>query len=341
MEKNILFICGSLNQTRMMHKISRHLGPGYRCSFTPYYADGFVDKLARLGLLNATVLGGRHRQDTFNYLRENQLEMDWRGEAHPYDLVVTGSDLIVQKNIRNKRLVLVQEGITEPENWVYHLVKGLRLPRYLANTSTTGLSNQYDIFCVASQGYNDHFVRKGVDPNKIAVTGIPNFDHFARVRENDFPLRDFVLVATTPLRETHRYDNRKEFLKECARIADGRPMIFKLHPMENVRRATREIRAYCPNALVLTEGNVDHMIANAQVVITQQSTCTFTAVALEKEVHTYLDLAELRRLMPIQNNGASAERISKICRNVLRTPLPVLREIRAGFRARPRWENVD
>lgn len=291
--------------------------------------------------MKATVLGGRHQQDTLRYLEENNLALDWRGEGRDYDLVVTGSDLIVQRNIRKNRLVLVQAGITEPENLAYHLVKWFGLPLCLANTSTTGLSDQYELFCVASQGYSETFIRKGVNSNKIAVTGIPNFDHFARVKDNQFPLKDFVLVATTPLREAFRYDNRAAFLKECARIANGRLLLFKLHPMENLRRATREINKYCPDAVVLTEGNVDHMIANAQVVITQQSTCTFTAVALEKEVHTYLDLAELRHLMPIQNSGASAEQIAKICGNVLRTPLPVLREIRAGFRSRPRWENVD
>lgn len=337
-KKKILFIGGSLNQTRMMYKISQYLVSRYECYFTPFYADGFVDTLAKKGLLESTILGSRHQRDTLSFIQKHQLSLDLRGEAHEYELVITGSDLIVQKNIRGKRLVLVQEGITEPENWLYYLVKWLKLPRYLANTSTTGLSDQYDIFCVSSFGYRDQFIRKGVHPDKIAVTGVPNFDAFEKYKENDLPYTGYVLAVTSPLRETFRYDNRIAFLKETYRLAAGRQIFFKLHPTENVKRAEKEINRFCPGAVVLTEGNVEQMIANAEVVITQQSTCTFAALALEKELHTYLDVSELRRLMPIQNHGASAERIARISQNVLQTPLPFLKEVRQGFRSRPRWE---
>jgi hypothetical protein len=80
------------------------------------------------------------------------------------------------------------------------------------------------------------------------------------------------------------------------------------------------------------------MIAKADVVITQQSTCTFTALALKKEVHTYLDVDELRGLMPIQNNGTSSEKIANVCENVLNTPLSFLRASRKGYRPHPSWE---
>jgi hypothetical protein len=286
-------------------------------------------------------LGGRHQRDTLNYLQENDLNLDWRGTDHDYDLVVTGNDLIIPNNIKNKRLVLVQEGITEPETFIYHLVKWLKFPRYLANTAATGLSDEYDIFCVASRGYSDHFVRKGVKPEKVAVTGIPNFDNFKKLEGKGAPFSNYVLVATSPLRETFRYENRKLFLKECYRLADDRQLIFKLHPMEKVNRATREIEKYCPGAIVLENGNVDRMIANADLVITQNSTCTFTAVALGKDMHTFLDVDELRALMPIQNYGASAERIGRICRQVLHTPLPVLKSKGARFRSYPGWESAD
>ncbi len=340
MSSKILFICGSLNQTTQMHQIAQHMGD-YDCYFTPYYADGIEQLTADLGWLNFTVLGGRHMRDTTQYLKDHHLQVDPRGEGHNYDLVVTCSDLIVQKNIRNKRLVLVQEGITEPEGHLYHLYKMFPfLPRYIANTATNGLSNAYDIFCVASEGYRQHFIRKGVHPNKIAVTGIPNFDNLKANLENDFPWRDYVLVATTPYRETFRRDDRMSFLKRCVEIAAGRPLIFKLHPTENIARATREIKQVAPQARVFAHGNVNHMIANAAVVITQQSTCTFVALALQKETHTYLDKSELLRLMPIQNGGQSGANIASLCKRVLHTPMPVLQQIRKGFRARPRWEQA-
>ncbi len=340
MAENILFICGSLNQTTMLHKIGQHMSE-YNCYFTPYYADGIEHFAAQTGLLDFTVLGGRHLHGTRGYLAKNRLPVDERGEKHNYDLVITSSDLIVQKNIRGKRLVLIQEGITEPETWVYWMVKWFKFPRYLANTSTNGLSDAYDIFCVASEGYARHFIRKGVRPEKIAVTGIPNFDDLQKNLVNDFPYRDFVLVATSPLRESFRRDDRAAFLRRCVQIAAGRSLIYKLHPTENVKRALREIERYAPRAMVLTHGNVNHMIANAATVITQQSTCTFVAVALGKEVYTNLDIEELRRLMPLQNHGASAQKIASIIKRVLHTPMPTLQQIRRGTRARPKWEKAD
>lgn len=342
MAEKILFVCGSLNQTTQMHKIAQQMGD-YNCFFTPYYTDGIIDWAARLGLLNFSGLRGRHYNDTCDYIAKNNLPLDWRGEKHDYDLVVTCSDMLEQHNLRGKRRVLVQEGITEPEGLVYKLVRALKLPRYLANTACIGLSNSnyYDVFCVASKGYRDLFVRKGVRPEKIAITGIPNFDNLQEAKNNTFPHKDFVLVATTPLRESMRYDNRWAFLKKCVNIANGRKLIFKLHPNEIVGRAKWEIETIAPGALVLTHGNVNEMIANAAVVITQQSSCTFVAVGLGKEVHTNLDIKELKRLMPIQNSGMSAHYIANICRRVLHTPMPVLKQMRAGFRKRPRWEQAD
>lgn len=340
MSKKILFICGSLNQTTMMHKISLYFTE-FECFFTPYYADGIEDWAGKANLLEFTVLGGRHMQESKEYIIKNSLKMDYRGERYDYDLVITSSDLIIQRNILRKRIVLVQEGITEPETWVYWLVKWLKLPRYLANTSTSGLSDAYDLFCVASEGYAKHFIRKGVRPEKIAVTGIPNFDNLKQNVNNDFPQQDFVLVATTPLRETFRYDNRANFIKRCVAIATGRPLIFKLHPTEHVDRATREIYQYAPKAIVLTHGNVNHMIANASIVITQQSTCTFVAVCLDKKTYTDLNLEELRYLMPIQNNGTSAARIANLALRLLHTPMPVLQQIRRGLQAQPNWNQID
>ncbi|MBI5950019.1 MAG: hypothetical protein HY865_00045 [Chloroflexi bacterium] len=338
---NILFICGSLNQTTQMHAIARNLMDDHSCYFTPYYGDGIEDLFAKMGWLDFTVLGGRHRRETMEYLTSQNLNLDPRGEGRSYDLVVTCSDLLVPKNIRNTRVILVQEGITEPESLMFHLVKWLKLPRYLANTSTNGLSDEYDMFCVASQGYADLFARKGVKEHKIAVTGIPNFDNVKTARENNFKIHGHVLAVTSPLRETFRFDDRKTFIQKCNAIAGGRTLVFKLHPLENVKRATREINQYAPGALVFAYGSINPMIANADVVITQQSTSTFIAVALGKEVHTNLKLDELKRLMPIQNDGASAAQIARICEWILHTPLDVLLTKRKQPQPRLKRKRVD
>jgi len=282
--KKILFICGSLNQTTQMHQIARQLLNDAECFFTPYYADGIENLAARMGWLDFTVLGGRHWHETDRYLAQNNLKVDLRGESNEYDLVVTCSDLIIQKNIHKKRIVLVQEGITEPEGAAYKLVRWLKLPRYLANTATNGQSNAYEIFCVASEGYAELFIRKGIKAEKIAVTGIPNFDNMESYRKNDFPYYGHVLVATTPFRETFRPDNRVAFIKRCVQIAGNRKLIFKLHPIESVPCAIREISRHAPNAIVLTHGNVSHKIANAEIVITQQSTF-FTPTSISSNLN--------------------------------------------------------
>ncbi len=315
-KKKVLFICGSLNQTTMMHQISHHLLE-YECFFTPFYADGFIDFMARRGMANFTVLGGMMRRQTENYLKEHHLNVDWRGASNHYDLVLTCSDLIIPKNIREKKCILVQEGMTDPETLMYHLVRWFKLPRYLASTATHGLSHAYDKFCVASEGYRDFFIRKGVRPETIEVTGIPNFDHVSQYLINNFPYRHHVLVATSDARETFKFDNRKKFIRKALEIANGRKLIFKLHPNENHQRAIGEIKTLAPQALVFTDGNTNHMIANCDVLITQYSSVVYIGLALGKEVYSYFDLRILKQLLPVQNGGTSARNIAKVCKNLL------------------------
>ncbi len=310
-KKKILYICGSLNQTTMMHQISKHL-TGYEAYFSPYYADGIVGKLANTHFLDFSVLGGQFRERTLNYLEINELNIDFKGELYDYDLIFTCSDLITPRNILNKKVVLVQEGMTDPENFMYYLVKTLNLPRWLASTSTTGLSDAYDKFCVASEGYRDLFISKGVKPVKICVTGIPNFDNCKKYLDNDFPHKNYVLVATSDARETYKYENRKKFIKKAIKIATGRQLIFKLHPNELVERATQEINLYAPGALVYSQGKTEEMIANCDVLITRFSSVVYVGLALGKEVHSDFDLEMLKRLKPIQNDGTSSQNIAQV-----------------------------
>jgi hypothetical protein len=314
--RRILFICGSLNQTTMLHKIANELAE-HEAYFTPFYADGFLRRAAEIGLLDFTTLGGRPRRQTEAYLAEHGLRTDVRGEARDYALVVTGTDLVVPRNVRGRPLVLVQEGMMDPEDWRYSAVRSLGLPRYLANTSMTGLSHAYETFCVASPGYRDLFAGKGVPAEKMVVTGIPNFDDAESFRQNSFPHRGFVLAATSCLRETLKAENRRAFLLWSLRIADGRPLIVKLHPNERVERATREVHRLTKDALVLAEGNTNHMIANCEVLVTRYSSVVYVALALGKEVHADMDIHTLRRLMPVQNGGRSAHNIAQICRRFL------------------------
>jgi hypothetical protein len=316
--QKILFIGGSLNMTRMVHAVADHLQDEFECWFSPFYSDGLYDILAtHTSLIDFTVLGGNFRRQTDSYLQEHNLPIDYRGAAREYDLYVATSDLYVPKNLRSRRFILIQEGMTDPEGFMYHMVKWFKLPRYFASTSTNGLSQQYLYFCVASEGYRDFFIRKGIKPEKLIVTGIPNYDNIITYRNNDFPYHNYVLVATSDARETYKFDNRKKFLREAMEIAGDRPMIFKLHPNENFKRAKREIRDVVGDVPIYTDGNIDHMIANCEALVCQYSTVVYTGIALGKEVHSYFDLKMLKRLMPMQNGGMSGRNIAQLCRHIL------------------------
>jgi hypothetical protein len=314
-----------------MHKIAMRL-PEYDHYFSPYYADGFVGWMKDRGFLDFTVVGNKLAGRCLAYLRTHDLRVDYGGNGNDYDLVLTCSDLVIPKNIRDKTVILVQEGMTDPENLLYHIVRTLKLPRYLASTAATGLSRCYDYFCVASDGYRDHFIGKGVDPETVCVTGIPNFDDCAEFLENDFPYHGYVLVATSDARETFKYENRRKFIEQCLAIADGRLLIFKLHPNENVARATAEIAECAPGALVFASGNTDHMIANCDVLVTKYSSVVYVGIALGKQVYSYFDLGSLHRLTPLQNGGTSADAIAEVCRRAIAgKPVPATyRELMAA-----------
>jgi hypothetical protein len=315
-EKNILMICGSLNQTTMMHQIGINL-TDHNVLYSPYFTDGLLKYAVKRNLLDFTVLGGQSRRATETFLYEHQLPIDFGGQCFDYDLILTCSDLIIPFSIRNKKIILIQEGMTDPESFMYYLVKYLRLPAYLASTATTGLSDAYDIFCVASSGYRELFIKKGVNPDKLRVTGIPNFDNIKISLKNDFPYKDYVLVATSDTRETFKFDNRNRFYRNVAEIAGDRQLIFKLHPNEKFERSAKEIKTKFPEALIYQHGNTAQMIANCAELITQYSSVVYIGLALNKKVHSYFDIKELKKLLPVQNNGTSARTIAGICQQVL------------------------
>ncbi len=314
--KRILFICGSMNQTTQMHQIARHLTK-YEQAFTPYYCDGVQELMRRMKLLEFTVIGDKLAKLCHRYLLAQNLAIDYQGRRGPYDLVLTCSDVFIQKNLRGSRTVLVQEGITDPEDRAFRLVQRHRwLPLWVAGTAATGLSDAYRAFCVASEGYRDLFIRKGAKPEKIVVTGIPNFDNCQRYRNNTFPHRNYVLVCTSPLREIFRGEDRKSFLLDAVRIANGRPLIFKFHPNENLVRARREVNRHAPGARVFTSGSAEEMIANCDVLITRYSSTAFVGLALGKETYSDFPIDELRRLLPAQNNTAALN-IANVCRRLI------------------------
>jgi len=318
-KKKILFLTGSINQTIQMHSIAKFL-PQFDCYFSQFFSENiFISKAIELGVLDTTIMGNPLRKRAEDYIHQHQLPNDYKAKLNSYDLVVFCSDMLFPKKFLTTKTIWVQEGMIDPYTWLSAFIQKMGIPRYWSfGTSLNGTSNLCDVYCAASEGYKKYFISKGTDENKIIVTGIPNYDHLIQHIENDFEHHGYVMVATTDMRETYRYENRPKFLQQCVEIADGRKMLFKLHPNEKKDRAIREIKENCPaDTLIYTDGPTNEMIANCVELITQYSTVVYTGIALGKKVHSFFDHADLLEKMPIQNGGESAQRIAKICESYL------------------------
>jgi len=317
MRRKILFITGSINQTSQMHQISKHLEDDYDCWFSQLFPDtAFLKAIIKYTpFANGTVLAGQFKMRSENYLQQHDLRIDFDGNLHNYDLVVNCTDMIVAEKFRQTKTVWVQEGMIDRRTALTGVVKSFGLaPYFTGDTSLNGSTNVCDIYCAASEGYKNYFVKHGTDHRKLVVTGIPNYDNHLQFLVNDFPYRNYVMAATSDMRETYKFENRPAFIKHAVKIAAGRPLLFKLHPNENIERAYAEIRKYAPaGTMVYHTGNTNHMIANCSELITQYSTVVYTGIALGKKVYSYFDVEELKRLAPIQNGGASAKNIAQVC----------------------------
>lgn len=311
-----MFITGSANQTSQMHQISRHLAD-FDCWFSQLFPDTRFLRAAvkYTNLASKTVLAEHFKAMSENYLYQNGMQIDYEGNKNKYDLVVFCTDMVVADKFRHTKTIWVQEGMIDKRTFLTGIVKFLGLPPYFtADTSLNGSTNICDIYCAASEGYKNYFAKHGTDPAKLIVTGIPNYDNQRQFMDNDFPYHNYVMVATTDMRETYRFEDRPAFIKRAVKIANGRQMLFKLHPNERIDRAEAEIRKYAPTGtLIYNSGNTNHMIANCSELITQYSTVVYTGIALGKKVYSYFDVEELKRLTPLQNGGASAKNIAQIC----------------------------
>jgi hypothetical protein len=59
------------------------------------------------------------------------------------------------------------------------------------------------------------------------------------------------------------------------------------------------------------------MIANCDVLITRYSSTVYVGMVLGKEVYSDFEIDELRKLVPLQNGGTSAFRISLVAKALL------------------------
>ncbi|HTY38314.1 MAG TPA: hypothetical protein VMH23_14445 [Bacteroidota bacterium] len=292
--------------------------------FSPHFADGFLGMAQRLGFLDFTTPGKKWVNRILSVLKSRNVKIDYRGRRGPYALIVFPTDLIVPSMIRRTPSVLVQEGMTDPESATFTLIRRLPfLPRWLASSAAYGLSDAYSAICVASEGYRELFVKKGVRREKIRVTGIPGFDRIVEAKPRPEEGKGYVLVCTSDARENYRYENRKAFIRRAMKIAAGRPVVFKLHPNEKLDRAWNEIRRHAPTAEIIMSGKAEDLVPECSVLITKWSTVAYTGLALGKEVYSDFPLEQLKQLMPVQN-GRAAREIAAVCREVLGVEEPEL-----------------
>ncbi len=300
-----------------MHQISRYLDDDYDCWFSQLFPDtAFLKAMVKYTpLADGTVLAGQFKSRSENYLKQHNLQIDYGGSLHNYDLVVNCTDMIVAERFRQTKTVWVQEGMIDRRTALTGFIKALGVaPYFTGDTSLNGSNNVCDIYCAASEGYKKYFAKQGTDEKKLIVTGIPNYDNHLQFIDNDFPHHNYVMAATSDIRETYKFENRPAFIKQAVKIAAGRPLLFKLHPNEKLSRAYAEIRKYAPaETMIYHTGNTSHMIANCCELVTQYSTVVYTGIALGKKVHSYFDVEELKRLAPVQNGGVSAKNIAVVC----------------------------
>jgi hypothetical protein len=119
------------------------------------------------------------------------------------------------------------------------------------------------------------------------------------------------------MRETYKYENRRKFIQRAYEIANGKQLIFKLHPNENYDRASDEINKYAPGSLVFHREPIEPIIANCDILLTRFSSVVYIGLALGKKVYSEFDVEQLKELVPIQNGGTSAFQIAQICRRLL------------------------
>lgn len=318
-KKKILFLTGSINQTIQMHSISKFLSQ-FDCYFSQFFSGNLlIAKAIEWGILDTTIMGNPLRKRAEDYILKHKLPNDYKAQINSYDLVVFCSDMLFPKKFLNTKTIWIQEGMIDPYTILSAFIQKTGIPRYWSfGTSLNGTSNLCDIYCAASEGYKNYFIQNGTEKRKLIVTGIPNYDNLTQYGQNNFEHQGYVMVATTDMRETYRYENRPQFLLKCVDIAGGRKLLFKLHPNEKKDRAIQEIKENCPaDTLIYTEGPTNEMIANCEELITQYSTVVYTGLAFGKKVHSFFDLEELQEKMPIQNGGRSAQSIAKICENYL------------------------
>ena len=326
-----LFLCTTRYNASALRRVAEAL-PELDCWFSPFYSSSTASYqlMNRLGIVAKTPLSPKFQQSVIQGMRSLELPLDI-GARNNYDLVVLGNDFYMPQNLRHTSpKVLVQEGWLWPYHWRRRLSTMMRLPPITAGANGSGLSCDYDYFCVASASYHDALASSGVPQERLVVTGLPMLDDVCRELNpliNETSELNYVLLATHPGREYFEGERRHQLLRRARYIAAGRPIIVKLHPHEKESRARNEIERWLPEARISEEGDIRPLIANCSALVTTYSTVSFYALLIGKPVFSSYRSTDIAKLLPEQN-GEASHRIAAVCRAALTDA----RHVRPGTR---------
>ncbi len=107
---------------------------------------------------------------------------------------------------------------------------------------------------------------------------------------------------------------KEKFIEKAIKIANSRQIIFKLHPNENIKRATVEVNKYAQGSLIFDKMKAEVLIANCETLVTRYSSVVYVGLALGKEVFSDFDVEDLIKFLPLQNSRQSAENIAAMAR---------------------------
>lgn len=156
-------------------------------------------------------------------------------------------------------------------------------------------------FTAASSRHKEALMERGIDANRIFVTGNPNYDFVIYEARDDTINTSFrrtlginrddkVILFLTSAQVEHGYwtsDMRREFI--CGAVTTLSPvlsnsvrLVIKIHPLEDLNEYHQMLASYNKDVILLKDVNLFSIINIADVVVASYSVTIFDACVLRK-----------------------------------------------------------
>ena len=171
---------------------------------------------------------------------------------------------------------------------------------------------------VMSPSAKDAYIKMGVPPEKVFVTGQPGFDRILQKKFNKNQLmtelripkdKNIVVLATQPLVGIiWTKEDRKKFIEiVCSAMSDftDKQLVIKLHPAENIE-IYQEILAGIgeDKAIICQDVDIHDLLNACDLLMTVHSTVALEAMIFDKPVIT-INLTGKPDLFPYAESGAA------------------------------------